>query len=73
MEVRLRQDPDFSRRMGYVDEVRQYKIQLPFIGFPRGLAQAAVRALRQSEPLTYSFLRKARTATSQGVRKPNDM
>ena len=65
MEVRLRQDPDFPRRMRYIDEVRQYRIQLHFIGFPRGLAQAAVRALRQFGRLTYSFLGKARTASAK--------
>ena len=46
-EVRLRQDPNFPRRMGYVNEVRNYGIQLRLV-IPRTPWLVAVRALCQT-------------------------
>ena len=46
-EVRLRQDPDFPRRKGYVNEVRNYRIQLRKV-IPRTPWLVAVRALCQT-------------------------
>ena len=53
-EVRLRQDPDFPRREGYIDEVRNYGIQL-HKGIPRTPWLVAVRAFRRKLYVSRSY------------------
>ena len=60
-EVRLRQDPDFPRREGYVDVVRNCRIQL-HKGIPRTPWLVAVRAFRRKLYVSQPNNRKARTA-----------
>jgi len=60
MEIRGRRDPDFPRRMGYVDEVRHVEIQLhkgiprtpwlpPFVLFEENCMSAALTLTQSAD------------------------